>query len=102
MTIGVSHSFGGTVVVVDLHSGLRFDLSPAQALTGADICEQAAERPADMHLVVIHGLDDRALKWAGAPDDLHAMARDLRMHAAGAAAKAAAKSAANDDGGQAA
>lgn len=98
MTIGVSHSFAGTVVVVDMHSGLRFDLSPAQALTGADICEQAADRPADMHLVVIQGLDDRALKWAGAAEDLHAMARDLRHHAKEAAAKAAEKPAANDDG----
>jgi hypothetical protein len=83
MTIGVSHTFGGTVVVVDLHSGLRFDLSPEQALDGAATCEAAADRPSDLNIVVLQALDDRALRWAGDCDDLHAMARDLRKHAKG-------------------
>jgi hypothetical protein len=95
MTVGVSHTFGGHVVVVDMQSGLRFDLTPRQARTGADICDAAAEKPADLNIVVIQALEDRSFRWAGAPDDLHAMARDLRQHASEAEARTAA---ANDDG----
>jgi hypothetical protein len=98
MTVGVSHTFGGTVAIVDLGSGLRFDMTPAMAMMAADRCEAAHEEPADNHILFFEALDERTMRWVGGHDDLLKMATDLREHAKHAAEKAAA----NDGGGAAA
>lgn len=73
MPTGVTHSFGGTVVVVALPSQRRFDLTPAQAMTGAA-------------KVVIEAIGDREFRFAADSADAAQMVADLRDHAARAQA----------------
>lgn len=81
MTVGVSHSFGGTVVVVSMDDGKRWDMTPAMALDAAAQCEEIAGRAASSGMAVINALDDRKFRIAGDHADLLKFAADLRDHA---------------------
>lgn len=89
MTVGISHTYGGTVVVVIVGTSRRWDLSPAMALAAADQCETLAGRCAHSGLMVISALGDREFRFAGDRADLLKMAADLRRHAQAACAAAA-------------
>lgn len=81
MSVGVSHSFGGTVVVCDMESGRRWDLSPEMADVAVQQCTDMAGRACHSGMVVIDTLDDRQFRFMGRKEDLLKMAADLRDHA---------------------
>lgn len=88
MTTGVSHTFGGNVVVMDMGTGRRWDLSPEMAEEGARKCEKAASHMASSALLVIDCLDGRQFRFGGDNDALLKMADDLTANAAEARLKA--------------
>jgi hypothetical protein len=88
VTTGVSHTYGGSVVIVDMSDGKRWDLTPAMAMKAADKCEVAADAPADHTIIIIDALDERSMRFAGSREDMTAMARDLRHHVKEAVLKA--------------
>lgn len=100
MTVGVSHSFSGTVVVVDLADGKRFDLSPEQADSAAADLDSLVANGCPVAFTVIQALDDRAFRFGGKRADFQKMAADLRLHAGNA--RTMAVGANNDNGGTAA
>lgn len=75
MTIGVSHTYGGNVVVVDMDTGRRWDLTPEEARAGADRCDAVPVDAAYAGIAVIEALDGRAFRMAGTRDDFAKMAR---------------------------
>lgn len=79
MSTGVSHTFGGTVVVVDMDSGLRFDMSPDLARKNARRCQRAIS--ASHSMLILDALDDRSMRFGGSAEDLEIMARALMSHA---------------------
>jgi hypothetical protein len=81
MTVGVSHTFGGNVVVVDMDTGKRWDMMPAMARDAAGKFEAAAGYMTASALVVCQCLDDREFRWAGAREDALKMASDQRASA---------------------
>lgn len=81
MTVGVSHTFSGNVVVVDLQKGTRWDMTPEMAETGAGQCTAAAGYLTSSALIVIDALEDRQFRFAGDRGDFIKMAKDLRDHA---------------------
>jgi hypothetical protein len=91
MPTGVSHAFGGNVVIVDMENGTRFDMTPAMALTAAAQCEELAGRGGDAGMAILKALDDRYFRFCGGKADLLTFATDLRHHASEAAATALAQ-----------
>lgn len=86
MTVGVSHTFGGNVVVVDMQNGTRWDMTPEMAIAGAEKCEWAISGDTVYAgIEVVECLDGRAFRFAGRKADFDQMAADLRKHAAEAA-----------------
>lgn len=86
MTIGVSHTFGGTVVVVDMEGGTRWDLTPEMAEFAAShidaVYSQEGVRAA---MVIIETMEGRSFRFGGTDrDTAMKMAADLRRHAAAA------------------
>lgn len=86
MTVGVSHTFGGTVVVVDMDSGTRWDMTPAQAVAGAEKLESTFTDGVTVYagIEVIECDDGRSFRFSGHKEDFAVMAADLRKHAAAA------------------
>lgn len=87
MTVGVSHTFGGNVVIVSMDDGKRWDMTPAMALSAAEQCEELAGRCAHSGMAILKALDDREFRFAGDYSDLVKFASDLRSHAALAATR---------------
>lgn len=82
MTVGVSHTFSGHVVVVDMDTGRRWDLTPEQALAGAARCEKAITGDVVYAgIEVVECQDGRSFRFAGSADDFATMPGDLRKHA---------------------
>lgn len=81
MTVGVSHTFGGTVVVVDLDNGKRWDLTPEMADAAAQKFTAAAGYMTASALVVVDCLESRQFRWAGNREDALKMASYLIDHA---------------------
>lgn len=91
MSVGVSHTFGGNVVVVDMLSATRWFMTPEMAIAGAERCERAISGDAVYAgIAVAECLDGRAFRFAGRKEDFDQMAVDLRKHAAAAREKAVA------------
>lgn len=86
MSIGVSHSYAGNVVVVDMASGRRWDLSADQAEASCERLDAAIALGAH-GLVVMACLDGRSFRYSGAVAEMEKMAADLREHAAAARAR---------------
>lgn len=86
MTVGVSHTFGGNVVVVDMQNGARWDMTPEMAIAGAEKCERAISGDTVYASIeVMECLGERSFRFAGQRADFAQMAADLRKHAAEAA-----------------
>lgn len=81
MTVGVSHTFGGSVVVVDMETGKRWDMTPEMAEDGATKCVNAAGYMTASALIVINAMEDRQFRFAGDQGDMLKMAEDLRKNA---------------------
>ena len=82
MSVGVSHSYGGNVVVVDLANGRRWDMTPSMAEEAARQCLEIVDRGGcAMGVVIMAALDDRQFRFAGSMRDLALMVADLRLHA---------------------
>ncbi|MGH8678713.1 MAG: hypothetical protein ACREUQ_10225 [Burkholderiales bacterium] len=81
MTVGVSHTHGGNVVVVDMDSGARWDMTPDMAELAAETCDRIGARDIDRGIVALNALEGRIFKYHGKPGDFRAMAQDLRHHA---------------------
>jgi len=80
MSIGVSHTFGGTVVIVDMDSDLRFDLTPAMARSAAEQLRETARLKSMVHLMIA-AINDRTLMFEGAAEHAVKIADDLETHA---------------------
>jgi hypothetical protein len=78
MPVGVSYSLGGDVVVVDMDSGTRWDMSPEMATVAAEKLETAVGRGTSSAFVLCDCLEDRQFRWAGDRRDALKMAADLR------------------------
>lgn len=90
MSISVSHTHGGNVVILDLKTQARWEMSPDQAVDAALSVEQASQLGAHGGVAVVNCLDGRRMKYAGKAADLRLVAAVLREHAAYARAKVAA------------
>ena len=81
MTVGVSHTYGGNVVIVDMENGRRWDMTPDMAVAAAEQCEELAGRCTSSGMVILRALDEREFRFAGDHDDLLKFAADLRLNA---------------------
>lgn len=88
MATGISHTFGGMVVVVDMDGDLRIDITPGAARDLAMRVERiaAAARPHDAAIEFCRE-DGRVLRWTGSQRDAAEMAASLRDHAGRAEAR---------------
>lgn len=80
MTVGVSHSFGGDVVLMDMQTGQRWDITPDEADEAAAVCDGHVklDTPA---IVKLYTIDHRTLLYAASVEQMIKMAKDLRHHA---------------------
>jgi len=86
MTVGISHTFGGDVVIVSMDDGKRWDMTPSMAVSAAEQCEELAGRCCHSGMAIMKALDNREFRFAGSHVDLLKMAADLRDHSSAALA----------------
>lgn len=82
MHTGIAHTFGGTVAIVDLESGKRFDVTPGDADEAAVRCDAAAAAGRPAFTILIPTVEGDAFRYDGDPAAFRLMASQLRGSAA--------------------
>lgn len=84
MSTGVSHTFGGLVVILKMDSGKRFGITPDAADEAAARCDAAADAERPFFAILIPTVDGDAVCYDGNASAFRLMAAQLRKSSAAA------------------